>query len=143
MKTNLTALFKNRPPWQSRPAAQEALEDWNIFLLQPFSMFVYENKKFVKLPDDERGKKRSPWKNSFLLEKFFFQDNFILKIHIYLLLVIYYQVKMKVWIIVNLKMKSRIPIQNVLFIFGKEEMQIIQLGYFLISRKFFSGTILS
>lgn len=56
MKTNLTALFKNRPPWQSREAAQEALEDWNIFLLQPFSMFVYENKKFVKLPDDERGK---------------------------------------------------------------------------------------
>jgi hypothetical protein len=55
MKTNLTALFKNRPPWQSREAAQEALEDWNIFLLQPFSMFVYENKKFVKLPDDERG----------------------------------------------------------------------------------------
>ncbi|CAF0945256.1 unnamed protein product [Adineta steineri] len=55
MKTNLTALFKNRPPWQSRTAAQEALEDWNIFLLQPFSMFVYENKKFVKLPDDERG----------------------------------------------------------------------------------------
>jgi hypothetical protein len=30
-----------------------------------------------------------------------------------------------------------------LFIFGKEEMQIIQLGYFLISRKFFSRTILS
>ncbi len=56
MKTNLTALFKNRPPWQSREAAREALEDWNIFLLQPFSMFVYENKKFVKLPDDERGK---------------------------------------------------------------------------------------
>jgi len=56
MKTNLTALFKNRPPWQTREAAQEALEDWNIFLLQPFSMFVYENKKFVKLPDDERGK---------------------------------------------------------------------------------------
>ncbi len=56
MKTNLTALFKNRPPWQSREAAQESLEDWNIFLLQPFSMFVYENKKFVKLPDDERGK---------------------------------------------------------------------------------------
>lgn len=56
MKTNLTALFKNRPPWQTRQAAQEALEDWNIFLLQPFSMFVYENKKFVKLPDDERGK---------------------------------------------------------------------------------------
>ncbi|CAF2532295.1 unnamed protein product [Rotaria sp. Silwood2] len=55
MKTNLTALFKNRPPWQTREAAQEALEDWNIFLLQPFSMFVYENKKFVKLPDDERG----------------------------------------------------------------------------------------
>jgi len=55
MKTNLTALFKNRPPWRSRDAAQEALEDWNIFLFQPFSMFVYENKKFVKLPDDERG----------------------------------------------------------------------------------------
>lgn len=59
MKTNLTALFKNRPPWQSREAAQEALEDWNIFLLQPFSMFVYENKKFVKLPDDERGQSPS------------------------------------------------------------------------------------
>lgn len=55
MKTNLTALFKNRPAWQSRQSAQEAMEDWNIFLLQPFSMFVYENKKFVKLPDDERG----------------------------------------------------------------------------------------
>ncbi|CAF4516331.1 unnamed protein product, partial [Rotaria socialis] len=55
MKTNLTALFKNRPQWQTREAAREALEDWNIFLLQPFSMFVYENKKFVKLPDDERG----------------------------------------------------------------------------------------
>jgi hypothetical protein len=59
MKTNLTALFKNRPPWQTREAAQEALEDWNIFLLQPFSMFVYENKKFVKLPDDERGTKKN------------------------------------------------------------------------------------
>ena len=56
MKTNLTALFKNRPSWQSRETAREALEDWNLFLLQPFSMFVYENKKFVKLPDDERGK---------------------------------------------------------------------------------------
>ena len=58
MKTNLTALFKNRPVWQSRQAAQEGLEEWNIFLLQPFSMFVYENKKFVKLPDDERGNPR-------------------------------------------------------------------------------------
>lgn len=97
MKTNLTALFKNRPPWQSREAAQEALEDWNLFLLQPFSMFVYENKKFVKLPDDERGK---------FLRRFVFiiacsQDNSIRMIRIYLLLVIYYQVKMKVWIQVN------------------------------------------
>lgn len=97
MKTNLTALFKNRPPWQSREAAQEALEDWNLFLLQPFSMFVYENKKFVKLPDDERGK---------ILRRFVFiiacsQDNSIRMIRIYLLLVIYYQVKMKVWIQVN------------------------------------------
>src|SRR5689334_1892970 len=46
MKTNLTALFKNRPPWQTREAAQEALEDWNLFLLQPFSMFVYKKKNF-------------------------------------------------------------------------------------------------
>jgi hypothetical protein len=72
MKTNLTALFKNRPPWQTREAAQEALEDWNIFLLQPFSMFVYENKKFVKLPDDERGTKKNSLSLFFLNAKTFF-----------------------------------------------------------------------
>ncbi|CAF0908368.1 unnamed protein product, partial [Didymodactylos carnosus] len=55
MKCNLQALFKSRPLWQTREQAREALEEWNIFLLQPFSMFVFENKKFVKLPDDERG----------------------------------------------------------------------------------------
>ena len=81
MKTNLTALFKNRPPWQSREAAQEALEDWNIFLLQPFSMFVYENKKFVKLPDDERGKLKNKAGNIksfiFLIGQFYSQDSYL------------------------------------------------------------------
>jgi hypothetical protein len=79
MKTNLTALFKNRPPWQSREAAREALEDWNIFLLQPFSMFVYENKKFVKLPDDERGKISSSFliNSIFLLGQFYSHDSYL------------------------------------------------------------------
>jgi hypothetical protein len=83
MKTNLTALFKNRPPWQSREAAQEALEDWNIFLLQPFSMFVYENKKFVKLPDDERGKiffsnfPKKPSRVCFFAGQFYSHDSYL------------------------------------------------------------------
>lgn len=67
---------------------------------------------------------------------FYVKDNFILMILIYLLRGIYYQVKMKVWIIVNWMMKSKIQIQNVLCISGKEEMPIIQLGYRLILRKF-------
>ena len=51
---DLSALFTPRQPPMSRDEASNLSEEWNEDL-EKMEAFVLEGKKFVKLPEDERG----------------------------------------------------------------------------------------
>jgi len=54
MKTDLSALFMPRQPAMSVDEADQLMTEWNEDL-DGMESFVLENKKFVRLPDDEAG----------------------------------------------------------------------------------------
>ena len=54
MKIDLSALFMPRQPPLSKTEAQQLTEEWNEDL-ETMEAFVLENKKFVKLPEEEFG----------------------------------------------------------------------------------------
>lgn len=53
-KVDLSALFTPRQPAMSKEEATHLAEEWNEDL-EKMEAFVLEGKKFVKLPEDERG----------------------------------------------------------------------------------------
>ena len=53
-KVDLSALFTNRQPSMSNDEATRLAEEWNEDL-EKMEAFVLEGKKFVKLPEDEKG----------------------------------------------------------------------------------------
>ena len=53
-KVDLSALFTNRQPSMSNDEAARLAEEWNEDL-EKMEAFVLEGKKFVKLPEDEKG----------------------------------------------------------------------------------------
>ncbi|XP_023344300.1 protein flightless-1 isoform X2 [Eurytemora carolleeae] len=53
-KIDLSALFQPRQPSMSKEEAQRFAEDWNEDL-EKMEAFVFEGKKFVKLPEEEKG----------------------------------------------------------------------------------------
>ncbi|KAK3582011.1 hypothetical protein CHS0354_039677 [Potamilus streckersoni] len=54
LKTDLSAVFMPRQPPMTMEEAEQLIEEWNEDL-DGMEAFVLEGKKFVRLPDDERG----------------------------------------------------------------------------------------
>ena len=50
----MTALFQGRQPPMPKEEAARLAEDWNEDL-EKMEAFVFEGKKFVKLPEEEKG----------------------------------------------------------------------------------------
>jgi len=53
-KIDLSALFQSRQPSMKKEEAQRFADDWNEDL-EKMEAYVFEGKKFVKLPDEDRG----------------------------------------------------------------------------------------
>jgi hypothetical protein len=67
MQADLAALFTPRQPPMSPSEAQQLSEEWSEDL-EAMESFVLEGKKFVRLPEEELGKRvtdiASEWKQS-------------------------------------------------------------------------------